>query len=155
MRRITYGALQHVPRSPPVNAPCPIKIILHKASSELEVGYADGTSYRFPAEYLRVHSPSAEVQGHGEPRLVGGKRNVSIEAVRPVGRYAVRLVFNDGHDTGLYSWEVLSNLGLHHAGYWATYEKRLSEMGMSRDSDVVKLAALPPRKYKPPSSSSV
>ena len=138
-----------------MNAPRPIRILLHKVSRELEVGYAQDKTYRLPAEYLRVHSPSAEVQGHGKPVLVGGKRNVGIKSVEPVGRYAVKLVFDDGHDTGLFSWDVLADLGENQAAYWATYEQRLADMGMSRDSDVVKLAALQPKKYipKPPSAS--
>ncbi len=133
-----------------MNSPRPTRIVLHKKSRELEVGYADGTTYRLPAEYLRVHSPSAEVQGHGKPVLVGGKRQVGIQAVQPVGRYAVKLVFDDGHDTGLFSWDVLSDLGQNQAQYWATYEQRLAGIGMSRDSDVVKLAALQPKNYTPP-----
>lgn len=137
-----------------MDAPRPTRIVLHKESKVLEVGYADGRAYRLPAEYLRVHSPSAEVQGHGQPVLVGGKRAVAISAVRPVGRYAVKLVFDDGHDTGLYSWDVLADLGAHFAEYWATYEQRLAEMGMSRDSEVVKLAALQPRRYTPPTSTT-
>lgn len=136
-----------------MNAPRPTRIVLHKASRQLEVAYADGREYRLPAEYLRVHSPSAEVQGHGQPVLVGGKRNVAITAVQPVGRYAVRLVFDDGHDTGLFSWDVLADLGEHQENYWATYEARLGEMRMSRDSEVVKLAALQPKKYTPPSAN--
>ncbi len=133
-----------------MNAPKPDKLILHKVSRCLEVKYADGQSYRLPAEYLRVHSPSAEVQGHGKPVLVGGKREVAITALKAVGRYAVKLVFDDGHDTGLYSWEVLADLGAHQEQYWASYLTRLEEMGMSRDSEVVKLAALQPKKYTPP-----
>lgn len=138
-----------------MNASRPARIVLHRKSRELEVGYEDGTTYRLPAEYLRVHSPSAEVQGHGKPILVGGKRNVGITAVQSVGRYAVKLVFDDGHDTGLYSWDVLADLGQNHAQYWSSYEQRLADMRMSRDSDVVKLAALQPKKYtpKPPPSS--
>lgn len=133
-----------------MDAPRPTKIVLHKASRELEVGYADGRAYRLPAEYLRVHSPSAEVQGHGKPVLIGGKRSVAITGVVPVGRYAVKLVFDDGHNTGLFSWDVLADLGTHQDLYWQSYEQRLAEMGMSRDSEVVKLAALPPKKYTPP-----
>ena len=133
-----------------MNAPRPTRIVLHKTSRELEVGYADGSAYRLPAEYLRVHSPSAEVQGHGKPVLVGGKREVAVTAVQPVGRYAVRLVFDDGHDSGLYSWDVLDDLGRNRTRYWTEYEARLAEVGMSRDSEVVKLAALAPRKYTPP-----
>lgn len=136
-----------------MNAPRPNRIVLHKATRQLEVAYADGRVYQLPAEYLRVHSPSAEVQGHGRPILVGGKRRVAITAVQPVGRYAVRLVFDDGHDTGLFSWEVLADLGDNQEKYWATYEARLAEMRMSRDSDVVKLAALQPKKYVPPNAT--
>lgn len=132
-----------------MNAPRPTKIVLHKASRQLEVGYADGHRFLLPAEYLRVHSPSAEVQGHGQPVLIGGKRHVAITAVQPVGRYAVKLVFDDGHDTGLFSWEVLADLGENQERYWSTYEARLAEMRMSRDSEVVKLAALQPKKYVP------
>lgn len=137
-----------------MNAPRPTLIKLHKASRRLEVGYADGTCFELPAEYLRVHSPSAEVQGHGQPILIGGKRKVGIDAVQPVGRYAVRLVFDDGHDTGLFSWDVLRDLGQNQDRYWATYEQRLAEMKMSRDSEVVKLAALQPKKYVPPKPPS-
>ncbi len=137
-----------------MNTPRPTRIVLHKASRTLEVGYADGQAHHLPAEYLRVHSPSAEVQGHGRPVLVGGKRKVGIRAVQPVGRYAVRLVFDDGHDTGLFSWDVLDDLGRNQARYWAEYEARLAELAMSRDSEVVKLAALPPRKYTPPKPST-
>ena len=123
----------------------PIHIKLHRKSKQLEVGYADGTRYELPCEYLRVFSPSAEVRGHGggEPSLVPGKRTVNIARVEPVGHYAVRLVFDDGHDTGLYSWDVLRELGSNHEKDWARYLARLDEHGMSRDSAVVKLSALP------------
>lgn len=131
-----------------MNVPTPTSIKLHKVSRVLEIGYADGARFELPAEYLRVHSPSAEVQGHGRPILVGGKREVAITAVDPVGRYAVRLVFDDGHNTGLYSWDVLRDLGENQTKYWSSYIERLAEMKMSRDSDIVKLAALP-KKYKP------
>jgi DUF971 family protein len=102
-----------------------------------------------------VFSPSAELRGHGlpEPMLVGGKRNVNVARVEPVGQYAVRLVFDDGHDTGLYSWPVLHELGAAYERNWARYLARLAEVGMSRDSDVVKLAALV-GKYTPPAKSS-
>jgi DUF971 family protein len=132
-------------------APTPTKLVLHRASRVLEVGYADGGSHQLPAEYLRVYSPSAEVRGHGggEPMLVGGKRQVGIEAVEPVGRYAVRLRFDDGHDTGLYSWDVLHELAAAQERWWARYLERLAEHGMSRDSDITKLSALGPKKYTP------
>jgi DUF971 family protein len=134
-----------------MTAPVPSRLVLHRASRQLEVGYADGGSYRLPCEYLRVYSPSAEVRGHGggEPILVGGKRGVNVAAVEPVGRYAVRLRFDDGHDTGLYSWDILQELAANQEAWWARYLERLAEHGMSRDSDLTKLSALPPKKYTP------
>lgn len=135
-----------------MRAPSTIK--LHRKSRVLEVSYADGARFELPCEYLRVFSPSAEVRGHGggEPVLVPGKRNVNIEKVEPVGQYAVRLRFDDGHDTGLYSWDVLEDLGCNQAQYWARYLERLAQHGLSRDSEVTKLSALPPapRKWLPP-----
>lgn len=135
-----------------MKAPSAIK--LHRKTRVLEVSYANGTRFEMPCEYLRVFSPSAEVRGHGggEPVLVPGKRKVSIEKVEPVGQYAVRLRFDDGHDTGLYSWDVLEDLGRNHAQYWARYLERLAQHGLSRDSEVTKLSALPPapKKWLPP-----
>lgn len=132
----------------------PASIKLHRQSRVLDVAYADGTRYALPCEYLRVFSPSAEVRGHtgGEPTLVPGKRNVAIDKVDPVGSYAVRLVFDDGHSTGLYSWDVLDDLGAHQPEYWARYLERMAEHGLSRDSGVTKLSALPPapKKWRPP-----
>ena len=125
-------------------ASTPTALKLHRGSRVLEVGYADGSAHRLPFEYLRVFSPSAEVRGHGggEPLLVGGKRGVGITAVEPVGRYAVRLRFDDGHDTGLYSWAVLEELALKQEAWWARYLQRLAEHGMTRDSEVTRLSAL-------------
>lgn len=133
-----------------MNAARPVSLKLHRQSRLLEVGYADGRRYELPCEYLRVFSPSAEVRGHGggEPLLVAGKREVNIAAIEPVGHYAVRLRFDDGHDSGLYSWDVLEELGQNQAAWWAHYLERMAQIGMSRDSEVVKLAALP-RKFKP------
>ena len=133
-----------------MDSPTPTRLVLHSLSRTLEIGYADGTGYRLPCEYLRVYSPSAEVRGHGggEPMLIGGKREVNIKAIEPVGRYAVRLRFDDGHDTGLYSWDVLHELALKHQDWWDLYLRRLAQHGMSRDSDVAKLSALP-KKYTP------
>lgn len=129
----------------------PNAVKAHRSSRVLEVRYANGSAYELPFEYLRVYSPSAEVRGHGggEPTLVPGKRNVGITRIEPVGRYAVRLIFDDGHDSGLYSWNLLEELGREQGRYWAHYLDRLDQHGMSRDSDVVKLAALGPKKYKP------
>ena len=134
----------------------PTSIQLHRKTRVLEVGYADGVRYSLPCEYLRVFSPSADVRGHtgGEFNLVPGKRTVAIEKIDPVGSYAVRLVFDDGHSTGLYSWDVLEDLGANHDRHWARYLARLEEHGMSRDSGLTKLSALPagPKKWKPPAA---
>lgn len=131
--------------------PIPTAIKLHKTSRELEVVYADGSGFRLPCEYLRVFSPSAEVRGHGggEPVLVPGKREVNITAIEPVGRYAVRLRFDDGHDSGLYTWDGLRELAANHAAWWARYLERMAEAGMTRDSTLVKLSALGVGKYTP------
>ncbi|MGB1563646.1 MAG: gamma-butyrobetaine hydroxylase-like domain-containing protein [Sinimarinibacterium flocculans] len=122
----------------------PSLIRLHRKARVLEVAWADGTRFELPCEYLRVFSPSAELRGHGlpEPMLVGGKREVNITRVEPVGRYAVRLVFDDGHDSGIYSWDILRELGETQAANWARYLQRLEVHRMSRDSEVVKLSAL-------------
>lgn len=130
----------------------PESLRLRRVSRLLELRYADGTVYALPFEYLRVFSPSAEVRGHGhaEPVLVGGRREVGIRAVEPVGQYALRLCFDDGHDSGLYSWDVLHELAINQPVWWARYLERLAAVGMSRDSDIVKLAALP-KKYTAPS----
>lgn len=104
----------------------PTEIRLKRAERQLVVSWADGVSYALPCEYLRVFSPSAEVRGHGlaEPLLVQGKQEVGITAVDPVGNYAVKLVFSDGHDTGLYSWTFLRQLGEQHATNWTRYLAR-------------------------------
>ena len=106
----------------------------HK-SRVLTVTFDDGASFALHAEYLRVESPSAEVQGHGtRPKLpVAGKRNVSVERIEPVGNYAVRLVFDDGHDTGLYTWSYLHELGQEQPRRWFEYEARLRTACLSRD----------------------
>lgn len=133
-----------------MHAPTPAGIKLHRADQMLELRYATGRQFMLSAEYLRVFSPSAEVRGHGleEPVLVPGKREVGIAEIVPVGQYAVRLVFDDGHDTGLYSWDVLWELGREQDRNWQRYQQRLAEHGMSRDRDLVKLAALP-KKFVP------
>jgi DUF971 family protein len=108
--------------------PWPTELKLHRRSGELELLFSDGLQRRLSAEFLRVHSPSAEVKGHGagEGFLVTGKENVAIERIEPVGRYAVRLVFDDGHDTGLYTWPVLYELALDHERKWQRYQERVS-----------------------------
>lgn len=106
--------------------PIPAEIKLRKASRLLEVSFEDGSRFQLPFEYLRVHSPSAEVKGHGPGQevLVLGKQNVSIQAVEPVGQYAVKLVFDDGHDTGLYTWKYLYELGRDQQAIWSKYLAR-------------------------------
>ena len=103
------------------------EIKLRTRSRVLEVAFEDGARFLLPFEYLRVHSPSAEVKGHGPGQevLVLGKQNVSIKAVEPVGQYAVKLVFDDGHDSGLYSWKYLRELGETHPQMWAVYQARV------------------------------
>ncbi|MGL6291168.1 MAG: gamma-butyrobetaine hydroxylase-like domain-containing protein [Silanimonas sp.] len=115
--------------------PKPTAITLHRASRVLEVTFDDGETFRLPCEYLRVESPSAEVQGHGPEQkvLVAGKRAVGIDAVEPVGHYAVALRFTDGHSTGLYTWAYLHQLGREHAARWAAYEAALAAAGLGRD----------------------
>ena len=116
--------------------PVPTEIRLDRAARVLHVTFDDGVRYSLPAEYLRVESPSAEVQGHGpnQKTILGGKQHIGIGAVEPVGHYAVRLVFDDGHDTGLYSWDELYRLGRDQARLWADYERRLAHEGLSRDT---------------------
>lgn len=109
--------------------PTPTEIRLRKAARELVVSFADGQRFRLPFEYLRVFSPSAEVRGHGggEPLLVTGKEGVTITRIEQVGNYAVRLVFSDGHDSGIYSWQVLYALGRDHEKNWRRYRERLAQ----------------------------
>lgn len=115
-------------------ATIPTQIKLHRQSRVLEVGFDDGSHFEFPCEYLRVFSPSAEVRGHGPGQevLQIGKESVSITAVEPVGNYAVKLVFDDGHDSGLYSWDVLYRLGVNQEHNWQDYLKRLELAGHQR-----------------------
>jgi DUF971 family protein len=106
--------------------PTPLEIKLRTRSRLLEVAFDDGARYELPFEYLRVHSPSAEVKGHGPGQevLVLGKEYVGVKAVEPVGQYAVKLVFDDGHDTGLFTWKYLYELGRDQAANWAKYLSR-------------------------------
>ena len=112
----------------------PTELRLNRAERVLAVTFDDGSRFELPAEYLRVESPSAEVQGHGpgQRRTVAGKRGVAITAVEPVGNYAVRLLFDDGHDTGLYSWTYLHELGTGQQAKWAAYLAELEKAGLSR-----------------------
>jgi DUF971 family protein len=120
---------------PAGSAPVPSGITLHQKSRVLEIAFADGKSYRLPYEYLRVYSPSAEVQGHGPGQevLQTGKSKVEIRALEPVGSYAVQPSFSDGHATGIYSWAYLQHLGENQEKLWAEYLERLSKAGASRD----------------------
>ncbi|WP_428535954.1 gamma-butyrobetaine hydroxylase-like domain-containing protein [Rhodopila sp.] len=113
----------------------PTEIRLDRAARVLHVSFEDGTRYPLPAEYLRVESPSAEVQGHhpGQKQTVAGRRHVGIIAVEPVGHYAVRLVFDDLHDTGIFSWDYLAELGREQDRRWAGYLDALAARGLSRD----------------------
>lgn len=112
----------------------PTEIKLHRASRILEIEFEDGKRFELPCEYLRVYSPSAEVRGHGPGQevLQLGKENVNIEQIEPVGNYAVILHFDDGHNTGIYSWETLYELGDQQDKYWADYLARLDEAGYKR-----------------------
>jgi DUF971 family protein len=114
--------------------PIPTDIILHQQSRDLEITFDDDKRFRLSCEYLRVYSPSAEVRGHGPGQevLQVGKRNVNITAIEPIGNYAVKLVFTDGHDTGLYSWDYLYELGIQQREYWEAYLSRVSRAGASR-----------------------
>jgi DUF971 family protein len=109
-----------------MSEPIATEIRLRRASRVLEVSFDDGSRFELPFEYLRVYSPSAEVKGHGPGQevLVRGKQGVNIAAIEPVGQYAVKLVFDDGHDTGLYSWRYLHELGREHREKWARYLER-------------------------------
>lgn len=113
----------------------PTDIILHRASHKLEVAFDDGSRYELPCEYLRVESPSAEVQGHSPDQRVwvGGKRDVNISAIEPIGNYAVMLRFNDGHDTGIYTWNFLKELGEEYDDRWQRYLQAVDARGLSRD----------------------
>lgn len=114
----------------------PTSLTLHRATRTLEVSFDDGMTYTLPCEYLRVFSPSAEVRGHGlpEPLLVAGKHAVNIDAIEPVGQYAVKLIFDDGHDSGLYDWDFLYALGRDHDANWVRYLERLGAAGKTRDA---------------------
>ena len=117
-----------------MSGPRPTQLTLHQASHILEIAFDDGSGYRLPCEYLRVESPSAEVQGHGPGQkvLVAGKRDVNIRAIEPVGNYGVLLRFDDGHATGIYTWSFLRQLGEEQDARWPTYVAALEAAGLSR-----------------------
>ncbi len=113
----------------------PTEIRLKKAEKILEVDFDDGQSFAFPAELLRVESPSAEVQGHtpSQKQIIAGRRHVGIVGLEPVGNYAVRITFDDLHDTGIFSWQYLYGLGTDREAIWARYLSALERSGLSRD----------------------
>jgi DUF971 family protein len=115
--------------------PQPTEIKLHQKSRMLEIAFSDGKTFQLSCEFLRVYSPSAEVRGHGPGQevLQIGKKEVTINKVEPVGSYAVQLTFSDGHDTGIYSWDLLYDYGMRQQEMWQHYLKRMAEAGASRD----------------------
>jgi len=117
------------------NTPLPTEIKLHQKSRVLEIAFADGKSFSLPCEFLRVYSPSAEVRGHGPGQevLQVGKKDVEISKIEPVGTYAIQLFFSDGHDTGIFSWDLLYDYGLHQEEMWQHYLRRITDAGASRE----------------------
>ena len=117
------------------DTPSPTEIKLHQQSKLLELSFADGKTFQLPCEFLRVHSPSAEVRGHGPGQevLQVGKKGVDITHIEPVGSYAILLVFSDGHDTGIFSWDLLYDYGLHQDEMWQRYLQRMEQAGASRE----------------------
>ena len=115
--------------------PIPSDIKLLQKTRKLEILFDNGEKFILPCEYLRVFSPSAEVKGHGlsEGKLVSGKKNVNIVNIEPIGHYAIRLIFDDKHQSGIYSWETLYDLSKHYVQYWEHYLHRLKSEGMGRD----------------------
>ena len=115
--------------------PMPTEIKLHQKSRMLEIAFSDGQRFELSCEFLRVYSPSAEVRGHGTGQevLQVGKKNVEITDVQPVGSYAVQLVFSDGHDSGLYSWDYLHDLGVNQEALWERYLERMNDAGARRE----------------------
>src|SRR5450631_1113171 len=118
-----------------ITTPIPTEIKLHQVSRKLEIAFNDGARFELPYEFLRVYSPSAEVRGHGPGQevLQLGKKNIGIKSVEPVGSYAVTLTFSDGHDTGIYSWEYLYELGANYVALWDRYVSRMEAAGASRE----------------------
>jgi DUF971 family protein len=115
--------------------PTPREIKLHQTSRVLEIAFSDGRAFKLPYEFLRVHSPSAEVRGHGpgQETLQVGKREVTIDAVEPVGHYAIQPKFSDGHESGIFSWDYLYELGCEQDTLWERYLQKLAAAGASRD----------------------
>lgn len=118
------------------DSPYPTEIKLHSQSRLLELEFSTGERFELSCEFLRTHSPSAEVRGHGvgQERLQSGKREVNITQIEPVGSYAIKLVFSDGHDSGIYSWDCLYELATHRDTLWTDYLAKLAAAGLSRDA---------------------
>jgi len=118
-------------------APWPVELRLRRAEKQLEISFDDGKRFSLPAEYLRVESPSAEVQGHGpgQKTVVAGRAHVGIFGLEPVGNYAVRIKFDDLHDTGIFSWEYLYQLGVEQPKRWRDYLAALAEKGLRREPE--------------------
>ena len=127
----------------PATAHFPVSLTVHQQSRALEIEFDDGRSFRIPFELMRVYSPSAEVQGHGpgQETLQTGKRDVVIDAIEPVGHYAVKPTFSDGHDTGLFTWDYLYRLGAQQDALFAQYLERLAAAGLDRDAEMRKPGA--------------
>ncbi|HEY9025571.1 MAG TPA: DUF971 domain-containing protein [Burkholderiaceae bacterium] len=123
--------------------PTPVALTVHQQSRALEIAFDDGRTFRIPFELMRVYSPSAEVQGHGpgQETLQTGKRDVLIDAIEPVGHYAVKPTFSDGHDTGLFTWDYLYRLGAQRDELFAQYLERLALAGLDRDAEMPKPGA--------------
>ena len=115
--------------------PVPTEIKLHQLSRRLEIAFNNGTRFELPYEFLRVYSPSAEVRGHGPGQevLQVGKKDIAIKGIEPVGSYAVTLTFSDGHDTGIYSWDYLYELGANYVALWGRYVNQMEAAGASRE----------------------
>jgi DUF971 family protein len=129
--------------------PAPTEIKLHQKSRVMELTFADGKHFALSYEFLRVYSPSAEVRGHGPGQevLQTGKKDVEIVGVEPVGSYAIQPQFSDGHDTGIYSWDYLYELGLDHDRLWAEYLKRMEAAGASREPGAAKAPSPEPGRH--------
>lgn len=125
------------------DTPVPTRLIVHQSSRCLEVAFESGESFRLPFELLRVYSPSAEVQGHGPGQevLQTGKRAVCIDAIEPVGNYAIQPSFSDGHVSGIFTWAYLHRLGSRQDEYWRSYEARLAAAGLDRDAPMAASSA--------------
>ncbi len=122
-----------------VGAPTPESLTVHAKSRVLEVVFSDGAQFRIPFELMRIYSPSAEVQGHGPGQeiLQTGKREVDVVALEPIGNYAIKPVFSDGHESGLFTWDYLYHLGADQDGLWEDYQRRLDSAGVDRDAPMI------------------